>query len=397
MELADRMDKLASEMAYDMLGWAREVEARGVKVIHLEIGEPDFDTPGHIVDAAVRALQLGRTHYEVPSGLNELRRAAAREVCRTRGVDCEPGQVVVMPGGKPAVFLSILALVNPGDEVIYPNPGYPAYESVVNFVGGIPVPVALKEETGFAFDLDEMQAKLSPRTKMIIINSPHNPTGGVLGDRDLSFIAKIAVEQGLVVLSDEIYRRMLYEDEYYSILSYPGMSERTIVADSFSKIYAMTGWRLGFAVVPKWLAPAMNLLVINSVSCTTTFNQYAGIAALEGDQSAPEAMVAEFRRRRDFIVEGLNAIPGVSCLLPKGAFYVFPNVAALGVKSMDLANYWLQECGVATLPGTAFGEQGEGYMRLSYANSIENIGIALERMAEGVEKLRSGRATIPNG
>jgi aspartate/methionine/tyrosine aminotransferase len=381
------MARLGTETAFEVLVRARELEATGRHVIHLEIGEPDFDTPAHIVAAAADALRRGYTHYGPARGLPEARRAIATWLARDRGLEVDPERVVITPGAKPVMFYTILALIEPGDEVIYPDPGFPIYESMVRFIGGTPVPLPLREECGFAFDPDEFRSLVSDRTKLVIINSPQNPTGGVLSRSDLEAIAAVARERDLLVLADEIYARIRYTGEHVSIASLPGMLDRTILLDGFSKTYAMTGWRLGFGVFPSWLVPHIDRLIVNSVSCTAAFAQLAGIAALEGPQDAVDAMVAEFRRRRDAIVAGLNAIPGVRCLLPQGAFYAFPNVKALGLPAKQLADRLLQEAGVAVLAGTAFGAHGEGYLRLSYANSLENITLALERFRELVARL----------
>ncbi|MGB9724064.1 MAG: pyridoxal phosphate-dependent aminotransferase [Chloroflexia bacterium] len=387
MRFAERMSRLGTETAFEVLAKAKALEAQGREVIHLEIGEPDFDTPTNIIETAVQALRTGHTHYTPSAGIPELREAVAEEVARTRHIPVRPENVVIVPGGKPIIFFTILALVDPGDEVIYPNPGFPIYESMINFVGAKAVPVPLLEENDFAFDLDIFRRAINRRTKLVIINSPQNPTGGVLSRPDLETIAELVQENDAYVLSDEIYSRILYEGEFVSIASLPGMPERTIILDGFSKTYAMTGWRMGYGVMPEALAAGVTRLVTNSVSCTAAFTQRAGIAGLTGPQEAVEQMVAEFRRRRDVIVAGLNAIPGVRCRTPAGAFYAFPNVQALGRPSKEIADYLLQEAGVAVLSGTAFGEYGEGYLRLSYANSIANIQKALERMREALGRL----------
>jgi aspartate/methionine/tyrosine aminotransferase len=356
--------------------------------VHLEIGEPDFDTPKHIIEAACKALHSGYTHYTPSAGIPELRQAIAEEMSRTRGIPVQAENVVVTPGGKPIMFYTILALAEPGDEVIYPNPGFPIYESMINFTGAKPVPIPLREEYNFAFDIDEFKKLVTRKTKLIIINSPHNPTGGILDKETLEEIAKIAMERDIAVLSDEIYDRILYDGEFHSIASIPGMQERTIILNGFSKTYAMTGWRLGYGVMPKDLAVHITRLMTNSNSCTNAATQVAGIAALKGPQDDVDRMVAAFRERRDVIVKGLNEIPGVSCVLPPGAFYAFPNIKGTGMKSKALADYLLDEAGVACLSGTSFGAYGEGYLRLSYANSVPNIKKALERMAEAIAKLR---------
>jgi aspartate/methionine/tyrosine aminotransferase len=380
MHVATRMSRLGTESAFEVLARAKALERAGRDIIHLEIGEPDFDTPAHIREAAKRALDGGATHYGPAAGLPELREAIAKHVGLTRGVPVSPEEVVVTPGGKPIMFFTILALVNAGDEVIHPNPGFPIYESVVNFVGGVPVPIPLREETGFGFDMDEFERRLSPRTRLIIVNSPQNPTGGVLDRRQLERIAGAAVERGITILTDEIYREFLYEGEFVSMLGFPGVREHAVLLDGFSKTYAMTGWRLGYGVMPAPLADHVTRLMVNSASCTASFVQLAGLAALEGDQTPVARMVDAFKRRRDLVVDGLNTLPGVSCIRPRGAFYAFPNVTRLGRPSAEIAERLLNEAGVALLPGTAFGAHGEGYLRLSYANSEANLRAALERM-----------------
>src|SRR5881392_2425855 len=380
MRVAGRMARLGTESAFEVLARARALERAGREIVHLEIGEPDFDTPAHIKEAAKRALDAGATHYGPSAGLPELREAIAKHVGETRGVPVSPDEVVVTPGAKPIMFFTILALVGAGDEVIYPNPGFPIYESVINFVGGVPVPIPLREEEGFGFDLELFERKVSPRTRLIIINSPENPTGGVLDRRQLEVVARIAAERRIPVLADEIYRQFLYEGEFTSIMGFPSMRELTVLLDGFSKSYAMTGWRLGYGVMPQPLAEHVTRLMVNSASCTATFVQLAGLAALRGDQTPVARMVAEFKRRRDLIVNGLGRLPGVTCALPRGAFYVFPNIKATGRTSADVAERLLQEAGVAVLAGTAFGAHGEGYLRLSYANSEANLKLALDRM-----------------
>ena len=387
MDVATRMSRLGTESAFEVLARAKALERAGRDIIHLEIGEPDFDTPVHIREAAKRALDEGATHYGPAAGLPELREAIAKHVGLTRGVPVSPEEVVVTPGAKPIMFFTILALVNAGDEVIHPNPGFPIYESVVNFVGGVPVPVPLREESGFGFDMDEFERRLSPRTRLIVVNSPQNPTGGVLDRRQLERIAGAAVERGITILTDEIYREFLYEGEFVSMLGFPGVRERAVLLDGFSKTYAMTGWRLGYGVMPAPLAEHVTRLMVNSASCTASFVQLAGIAALEGDQTPVTQMVDAFRRRRDLVVDGLNTLPGVSCIRPRGAFYAFPNVTRLGRPSSEIAERLLTEAGVALLPGTAFGAHGEGYLRLSYANSEANLRAALERMRSVLAKL----------
>ncbi len=387
MNVASRMLRLGTESAFEVLARAKALERAGRQIVHLEIGEPDFDTPAHIKEAAKQALDAGATHYGPSAGLPELREAIAKHVGETRGVPVSPEEVVVTPGAKPIMFFTIMALAGEGDEVIYPNPGFPIYESVINFVGGVPVPIPLREESGFGFDLEVFERRVSPKTKLIIINSPENPTGGVLERRQLERIAAIAVARRIPVLSDEIYRQFLYEGEFASIMALPGMREHTILLDGFSKSYAMTGWRLGYGVMPPPLAEHVARLMVNSASCTASFVQLAGIAALQGDQTAVARMVAEFKRRRDLLVDGLNRLPGVRCARPRGAFYVFPNITGTGRPSAEVAERILNEAGVAVLAGTAFGAHGEGYLRLSYANSEANLRLALERLRPIFESL----------
>jgi len=390
MNVAERMSRLGTESAFEVLARARALERLGKEIVHLEIGEPDFDTPVHIRDAAKRALDSGATHYGPAAGLPELREAIAKDIGATRNIPVTPEEIVVTPGAKPIMYFVITALVNAGDEVIYPNPGFPIYESVINFVGGVPVPIPLREETGFGFDLEVLERKASARTKLIIINSPQNPTGGVLEVEQLGRIAEIAKTYRIPVLADEIYKSFLYEGEFASITRFPGMRDLVIILDGFSKAYAMTGWRLGYGVMPAPLAEHVTRLMVNTNSCTASFTQWAGIAALQGDQTPVAEMVAEFKRRRDIIVGGLNRLPGVSCRSPRGAFYVFPNVKALKRPSAEVAETLLTEAGVAVLGGTAFGEYGEGYLRLSYANSEANLEKALARMGPVCARLASG-------
>ena len=383
--LAERMGRLGTESAFDVLVKAKALEAQGRSVVHLEIGEPDFDTPSHVIDAGVEALRSGQTHYTPAAGIPELRQGIADYISKTRGVPCEAERVVVTPGGKPIMFFTILALVQAGDEVIYPDPGFPIYESVINFTGATPVPLTLREDRDFGFDVDELRSLASERTRLVIVNSPHNPTGGIIGDEALAELARLAVEHDFLVLSDEIYTRMVYDGTPRSVISLPGMLDRTIILDGFSKTYAMTGWRLGYGVMPVALAEQVTRLVINCNSCTPGFSQLAAVAALTGPQDAVDTMVAEFKRRRDAIVNGLNEIPGISCRTPAGAFYVFPNITGLSHSSDEIADLLLREGGVALLAGTAFGKAGEGYLRLSYANSLANIEEALDRIARTVE------------
>jgi aspartate aminotransferase len=380
MRLAESMSRIGVESAFDVLVRARALEAQGRSVIHLEIGEPDFPTPPHIVEAAKQALDEGWTHYGPTQGLPDLREAIAAYVSRTRGVRVGPECVSVVPGGKPIIFFPILALIEPGDEVIYPNPGFPIYESMIRFAGGTPVPMPLEESRGFGFDLDRFRGLLTDRTKLVIVNSPQNPTGGVIPPSDLEALAGMLRERDVVVLSDEIYSRIYYGDAPASIASYPGMLEKTIILDGFSKTYAMTGWRLGYGVMPKFLVEAVTKLMVNSNSCTASFTQRAGMAALRGPQDAVTAMVAEFRRRRDAICKGLNGIPGLSCTVPGGAFYAFANVRGTGMESKALADLLLYEAGVSCLDGGCFGGYGKGYVRFSYANSMANLMEAVERI-----------------
>jgi aspartate aminotransferase len=377
------MERLGTETAFSVLAKAKALEAQGREIIHLEIGEPDFDTPSHIVEAGCRALRDGHTHYTPTAGIPELREAIADDVAQSRGIEVDPAQVVVTPGGKPIMFFAILALVEEGDEVLVPNPSFPIYESMVNFVGGRPVFVPLRQENEFRFDLDELRAGLSERTKLVILNSPANPTGGVLAPQDIAGLADILRERpDIFVLSDEIYCRMLYDSPFASIASEPDMGPdaRTIILDGFSKTYAMTGWRLGYGVMPTPLAEQITKLQVNSNSCTNAATQHAGLEALAGPQDGVDAMLAEFRARRDLIVAGLNELPGVDCITPKGAFYAFPRITVTGYAADVLADLLLEEAGVACLAGTAFGQYGEGHLRFSYANSRENIARALEHM-----------------
>jgi aspartate aminotransferase len=380
MKLAARMSRLGTETAFEVLVRARALEAQGRSIIHLEIGEPDFNTPHHVVEAGKTALDQGWTHYGPTQGLPELRDTIARYVSRTRSIEVGADRVCVVPGGKPIIFFPMMALLEEGDEVIYPNPGFPIYESMIRYLGATPMPIPLIEERGFSFDLDVFRAKLSPRTKMVVLNSPHNPTGGVIPAADIRTIADLLRDRDVLILSDEIYSRIYFSEEPLSIASLPGMLEKTIILDGFSKTYAMTGWRMGYGVMPAWLVPAVNQLMVNSNSCTASFTQRAGIAALEGPQDEVVKMTAEFVRRRDAFCAGLNSLPGFRCAIPQGAFYAFPNIAATGRRSKELADAILNETGVACLSGTAFGEFGEGYLRFSIANSYENLMEAIERI-----------------
>jgi aspartate aminotransferase len=388
MKLAKRMSRLGTETAFEVLARARALEAQGKEIIHLEIGEPDFDTPRNIIDTACKALQSGATHYTPSAGIPALREAVAEEMNKTRDLNYKAANVVVTPGGKPIMFYVILALCEEGDEVIYPNPGFPIYESMINFVGAKAVPLPLREENQFRADVNEMRKLVTDRTKLIIINSPQNPTGSVLTSQDIQEIAKIAKERDIMVMSDEIYDRILYTGQHYSIASLPGMVDHTIILNGHSKTYAMTGWRLGYGVMPEDLAVHIARLMTNSNSCTSTATQLAGVEALKGPQDEALKMVEAFRQRRDLIVKGLNGIPGVSCVMPNGAFYAFPNIKGTGMASKPLADYLLSEGGVATLSGTSFGAYGEGYLRMSYANSIPNLQKALDWMGKAIAKVR---------
>jgi aspartate aminotransferase len=382
LRLADRMSRLGTETAFEVLNKARALERQGKSIIHLEIGEPDFDTPANVIEAGVDALYKGWTHYGPSAGLPDLRQTIAEYVSRTRRVPVTSEEVVVVPGGKPIIFFTILALVNEGDEVIYPNPGFPIYQSMVNYVGGKAIPIHLREERDFSLDVDELAALITDRTRLIILNSPENPTGGVLDRHEIEAIARVIGERNIMVLSDEIYSRLIFEGKHFSIMSVPGMQERTILLDGFSKTYAMTGWRMGYGVMRPDLAAQVTRLMTNSNSCTASFTQVAGIEALRGDQSSVDRMCEEFRSRRDVVVAGLNKIKGFSCRMPKGAFYVFPNITKTGWKSKPLADALLEQAGVAALSGTAFGEFGEGYLRFSVANSLVNLTEALRRVDE---------------
>jgi aspartate aminotransferase len=380
------MARLGTETAFEVLLKARALEAEGRDIVHLEIGEPDFDTPANIIDAGCDALHHGFTHYGPSAGLPELREIIAEYVSETRQVSASPEEVVVVPGGKPIIFFSILALVEEGDEVIYPNPGFPIYESMINYVGAKAVPIHLREELDFRLDVAEVERLINDRTKLVILNSPQNPTGGVLEKTDIDAIARAVGDRNIMVLSDEIYSRLIFEGEHHSIMSVDGMKERCILLDGFSKTYAMTGWRMGYGVMRAELATHVVRLMTNSNSCTATFTQIAGIEALRGPQKSVNAMCGEFKKRRDVMVAGLNDIKGFSCRLPKGAFYVFPNIKATGWASKKLADALLEVAGVAALSGTAFGQFGEGYLRFSVANSVENIEKALDRVATWAKK-----------
>ena len=386
LRLASRMSRLGTETAFEVLNRARTLEKQGKDIVHLEIGEPDFDTPANVIEAGVDALHKGWTHYGPAAGLPELRQTIADYVSRTRGVPVSSDEVVVVPGGKPIIFFTILALIEAGDEVIYPNPGFPIYESMINYSMGKAIPIPLREERDFSVDVKELASLITDRTRLIILNSPHNPTGGVLTKKDVYAIAEAIGDRNIMVLSDEIYSRLIFEGEDFSIMSVPGFKERTILLDGFSKTYAMTGWRMGYGVMRPDLATQIARLNTNSISCTASFTQVAGIEALRGDQSSVDKMNAEFKRRRDVFVAGLNKIKGFSCRLPKGAFYAFPNITKTGWASKQLADALLEQAGVACLSGTAFGEYGEGYLRFSIANSMENLNRALPRIEDWVGK-----------
>ena len=380
------MSRLGTETAFEVLNRARVLEKQGKEIIHLEIGEPDFDTPSNVIAAGVDALQKGWTHYGPPAGLPELRQAIADYVSRTRKVSVTSDEVVVVPGGKPIIFFTIMALIDEGDEVIYPNPGFPIYESMIDYSLGKAIPIPLREDLDFSVDTKELASLITDRTKLIILNSPHNPTGGVLTKTDVLEIAEAIGDRNILILSDEIYSRLIYDGDHFSIMSVRGFKERTILLDGFSKTYAMTGWRLGYGVMRPDLAAQISRLVTNATSCTASFTQIAGVEALRGDQSSVDKMSAEFKRRRDAFVAGLNKIKGFSCRVPKGAFYAFPNITKTGWTSKKLADALLEQAGVACLSGTAFGAYGEGYLRFSVANSLENLNKALARIEDWAGK-----------
>ncbi len=389
MQFADRMARLGTETAFVVLAKAKQLEAQGKEVVHLEIGEPDFDTPKYICDAAVDAIRKGFTHYNPAPGYPQVREVIANEIAKTRNIPVKPEQVVVVPGGKPIMFYTIFALVNAGDEVIYPNPGFPIYESLINFVNAKAVPIPLREENDFRLDVDELEKLVTPKTKLLIINSPQNPTGGVLTRGDLERIAKIAVDNDLWVLSDEIYSRILYDTKFESITQFKGLPERTIILDGLSKTYAMTGWRIGYGIMNETMASHVSRLATNCNSCTASFTQMAAAEAIRGPQDDAYRMVAEFKKRRDVIVDGLNRIEGISCKKPLGAFYVFPNIKKTGRTSKELEQLLLEKYGVAALAGTSFGKYGEGYLRFSYANSVENIKKALSWIEKAMREMMS--------
>ena len=386
MKIAERMTRIGIESAFEVLQRARALEAQGRKIVHLEIGQPDFPTPRHVIEAGQKALDEGWTGYGPTPGFPDFRDAIAEYISRSRGISVSGKNVMVVPGGKPIMFFTMMAVLEPGDEVIYPNPSFPIYESMINFLGATPVPIPLVESRGFSFDLETFRQKLSPKTKMVVLNSPANPTGGMIPRDDLAQIAGMLRDRDVLVLSDEIYSRICYGVEPSSITQFPGMLEKTVILDGFSKTYSMTGWRLGYGVMPLWLADAVDKLMVNSNSCTASFTQRAGLAALTGPQDDVDRMVAEFRRRRDVIVKGLNEIPGFRCVVPDGAFYVFPNVSGTGMSSKELADMLLNDAGVACLSGTAFGSYGDGYLRFSYAASLENIQDALDRIRKVSER-----------
>ena len=386
LRLASRMSRLGTETAFEVLVRAKALERQGRDIVHLEIGEPDFDTPSNIIEAATDALHKGWTHYGPSAGLPDLRETIAQYVSDTRRVKAAAEEVVVVPGGKPIIFYTIMALAEEGDEVIYPNPGFPIYESMINFVGAKAVPIQLREDLQFRLDVNELKSLITDRTRLIILNSPQNPTGGVLGKQDVKDIADAIGDRDIMVLSDEIYSRLLFEGDHHSIMSLPDWKERTILLDGFSKTYAMTGWRMGYGVMRADLAQHISRLMTNSNSCTASFTQIAGVEALKGDQSSVDKMNKEFMRRRDVFYERVNKIKGFSCLKPKGAFYMFPNIQKTGWPSKKLADALLDQAGVAALSGTAFGAFGEGYLRFSIANSMENINKALDRVEEWAKK-----------
>ena len=381
MGYAKRTHHLAPEGAYQVLAKAGQLEAAGKEIVHFEIGQPDYDTFSNVSLAGIKAISEGKTRYTDPAGIPSLREVIAEDAGRRRGIKIHPDEVIVSPGGKPNLFFPTLALVEPGDEVIYPNPGFPTYEAMIGVAGGVPVPVPLLEDNDFSFDLDAFDRLISKRTKLVILNSPSNPTGGVIPRADLEHIAAQVQKYNCWIMSDEIYARIAYDGrQVFSIVSLPGMQERSIIVDGFSKTYSMTGWRLGFGIMPKELAERVGLLLTHSLGSTAHFTQFAGIEAIRGSQDMVDGMVTEYQRRRDLIVEGLNAIPGITCRKPQGAFYVFPNIKGTGMTSNELANFILEKAGVALLPGSSFGEFGEGYLRLSYANSIPNIEKGLGRI-----------------
>jgi aspartate/methionine/tyrosine aminotransferase len=381
MPFANRTAHLRPEGAYQVLARANQLESAGQEIIHLEIGQPDYATFENVSEAGIEAIRAGKTRYTPPAGMPSLREAIAKDASRRRGIEIHPEEVVVSPGGKPNLFFPTLALIEPGDEVLYPSPGFPTYEAMIRVAGGVPIPVPLKEENQFSFNLDAFDKSLNERTKLIILNSPSNPTGGVIPPADLEHIASQAERFGCWLMSDEIYARIVYDGlEALSIATLPGMKERTIIVDGFSKTYSMTGWRLGFGIMPRELAARVDLLLTHSIGSTAHFTQFAGLEAVQGPQEMVEVMLAEYQRRRDAIVDGLNDLPGFTCQVPQGAFYVFPNIRETEMNSTELANLILEKAGVALLPGNSFGQYGEGYLRISYANSLENIQMGLEKI-----------------
>ncbi len=386
--MANRVFQLRGEGAFEVLAQVTELERQGRKIIHLEIGQPDFDTPCNVKQTAIQAIQEGHTYYVPSAGIMDLRKAVCEYMKRTRNIEVVPEEVVVMPGAKPVIFLSFLMLLEEGDEVVYPDPGFPAYRSIIDFVGAKAVPLKLREEDGFRVNPDEMRKLITSRTKMIVLNSPHNPTGSMLTEEEMEAVAKIAQEEDLLIFTDEVYSEIVYDERHVSILEFPGMRERTVLLDAFSKSFAMTGWRLGYAVLPKGWAEYLTLLATNSYSCTCTFTQMAGVEALLRADKAVKDMVSEFKRRRDFLIERLQNIKGLSFVKPEGAFYFFPNIRSFGLSSKEMSQYLLEEAGVALLPGTCFGDFGEGYLRISYSNSLENIAEAMDRIDRALQKLR---------
>ncbi len=385
MKLANRMSNLGTETAFEVLAKAKALESQGKNIIHLEIGEPDFETPPNIIKAAQEALSNGYTHYGPSPGLMEVRERIAQEVSETRNISVSANNVVITPGAKPIMFFAMLALVDEGDEVIYPNPGFPIYESMINFVGGVPIPMKLSASNNFEVDLNDVANQISAKTKLMIINSPNNPCGSVISKEDLTALAQLAQKNDVIILTDEVYRRFLYEGEYFSPASVPGMTERTIILDGFSKTYSMTGWRAGFGVMPENLVEPISRLSTNSVSCTASFTQIATLEAMNGPQEEPMEMVREFKKRRNMIVDGLNSIPGIKCPMPGGAFYVFPSIEGTGMSSKQFADDLLEKHGVACLAGESFGKYGKGCIRFSFANSMENLEDALKRINDFVK------------
>tara|TARA_B110000438_G_scaffold298279_1_gene346218 strand:- start:4855 stop:6021 length:1167 start_codon:yes stop_codon:yes gene_type:complete len=388
MKLSSRQDRLGTETAFETLAKAKKLEALGKNIVHLEIGEPDFDSPSYVISAAKKALDNGFTHYGPSAGQPELREAIAIHQGEFNGYDISPDKVIVTPGGKPVMFFSILALIEEGDEVIYPDPGFPIYESMINYAGGVPVPMKLEESKNFNANIEELKKLITNKTKMIIVNSPNNPCGSVTSVEDLEQIAKLAIENDIVVLSDEIYKEMYYEGEHYSISRFEGMRERTIILDGFSKSYAMTGWRLGYGIFPEFMIEAITKLMTNSVSCTSVFSQMAAIEAIKGPRDFTLNMMQEFRKRREIVFNGLNSIDGINCKLPLGAFYAFPNISGTGLSSEEFANRALNDYGVALLSGTAFGQHGDGYIRISFANSEDNLSKAIDKLSKMISDLK---------